>query len=108
MAVLKKIKGSTLMETLVATVLIVAIFMISSLILNNVFSNAVKNDKREISTKLNELMYLASHNKLVIPYGEEFKTWNISIELDTDKNGYLIKATNQKNRKQIERSIYEN
>ena len=96
------------METLVATVLIVVVFMISSMILNNVFSNTVTNDKRAIHTKLNELMYLASHDKLKVPYHEDFKAWDIIVELDTDKNHYLMLATNQKNNKQIERYIYAN
>ena len=108
MAVLKKIKASTFMETLVATVLIVVVFMISSIILNNVFSNTIKNDKREINTRLNELTYQISHNKLLIPYEEDFKSWSVSIELQKDKNNYLISATNQKNNQQIEKHLYEN
>lgn len=108
MVVLKKIKGSTLMETLVATVLIVVVFMISSMILNNVFSNTINNDQRAINTRLNELMYLASHHKLVIPFQEDFKAWDISIELEKDKSSYLIKAANQKSNRQIEKRIHEN
>ena len=41
MVVLKKIKASTLMETLVATVLIIVVFMAASMILNNMFLNAM-------------------------------------------------------------------
>ena len=60
MVVLKskyKIKGSTLMETLVATVVIVIIFMMASLILNNLFSNTIKNNTQSIDSYLNELQY---------------------------------------------------
>jgi len=96
------------METLVATVLIVVVFMISSMILNNVFSNTVTSDKRAIDTRLNELTYLASHDKLKVPYQEDFKAWNITAELGTDKNHYLMIATNQKNNRQIESYIYAN
>ncbi len=108
MVVLKKIKASTLMETLVATVLIVVVFMISSMILNNVFSNTITNDNREINARLNELRYLLSNNKLTIPFQEDFKSWSISIELQKDKNGYLISAIDQKNHKQIEKRLNEN
>ena len=41
MDVLKRIKGSTLMETLVATVLIVVVFMMASLTLNALFSTTI-------------------------------------------------------------------
>ena len=37
MALLKKIKAATLMETLVATVLIFVVFIMASAILNNLF-----------------------------------------------------------------------
>jgi predicted PurR-regulated permease PerM len=79
MAILKKIKGSTLMETLVATVLIVVIFMAASMILNTIFSNSIKNNTRDIDTYLNELQYLEENNKLQLPHQEEFGKWHISI-----------------------------
>ena len=44
MAVLKKIKASTLMETLIATVLVVVTFLLASMILNNLVSNAIQSD----------------------------------------------------------------
>ena len=58
MVILKKIKASTLMETLVASVLIVVVFMISSMILNNLFSNTIKSNTRAIEAHINELQYL--------------------------------------------------
>ena len=79
MVILKKIKASTLMETLVATVLIVVVFMISSMILNNIFSNSIKSNTREIDTYLNELEYLYKNEKLKLPYYDDFGDWKISI-----------------------------
>jgi peptidoglycan hydrolase CwlO-like protein len=106
MAILKKIKSSTLMETLVATVLIVVIFMISSMILNNVFANSINNDKRAIDTRLHELMYLASHDKLQLPYYGNFKLWDIDLTLDKINQRYQIKAIHQTNKQEIERHMY--
>ncbi len=53
MVVLKKIKAFTLMETLVATVLIVIVFMISSMLLNNLFYNSIKDNTIAIDAHLN-------------------------------------------------------
>ena len=74
------------METLVATVLIVVVFMLASLILNNVFSKTIKNNTNAIEAQLNELRYLQWHNQLEIPYYDDFGVWQISIEKLTNNN----------------------
>ena len=70
MAVLKKIKASTLMETLIATVLVVVTFLLASMILNNLVSNAVTSNTMAIDTHLIELQYLQQHQQLEMPYSE--------------------------------------
>lgn len=80
MVVLKKIKGSTLMETLVATVLIVVVFMLASMILNNLFSSSIKGDTRDVEAVLNELEYRYINNKVQVPYKADFNKWHISID----------------------------
>ena len=80
MVVLKKIKGSTLMETLIATVLIMVIFVVTSLILNNLFSNSIKNNKRGISAKLNEIEYLYFNHEISAPYYDDYEQWYIRLE----------------------------
>lgn len=86
MAILRKlnlgyrVKGSTLMETLVATVLIVIIFMLASMILNNLFSTTINNNTQAIENHITELQYLQQHNQIELPHTETFKDWNISIE----------------------------
>lgn len=89
MVVLKskyKIKGSTLMETLVATVVIVIIFMMASLILNNLFSNTIKNNTQSIDNYLNELQYKKQNNMLQLPYQEDYENWLINISKFEDSN----------------------
>lgn len=102
MVVLKKIKASTLMETLIATVLIVVVFMMSSMILNNLFSNVIKNDTRDIDAYMNELQYLYQNGKLEVPFREDYKEWQISVILFKENNiGHVqfesVHATAQKN-----------
>jgi len=110
MVVLKKIKASTLMETLVATVLIIVVFMIASMTLNNLFANSIKNSTSDIDAYLNELEYLYHNEKLVLPYHDAFAAWNISIVAikDTQNNTVLMNATHKNTKKTIETEIIEN
>ena len=115
MVVLKKlnldyrVKASTLLETLVASVLIVVVFMISSMILNNLFSNTVKNNTRQVDAHLNELQYLYQNDKLQLPYADDFEQWTISIEQATEfsKSFIVFEAINLETKKHIERELYE-
>lgn len=84
MDILKKIKASTLMETLVASVLILIVFMLSSLTLNHLFSNSIKNSTQEINVYLNELEYLYVTQQLQAPYNDTYKKWEITIQKNND------------------------
>lgn len=90
MVILKKLKASTLMETMVATVLIVVIFMFSSLILNSLFSAQVKGNLQPIKSHLDQLEYQYVNQKINLPYYEEWKTWDITISVA--KNMVQIEA----------------
>jgi hypothetical protein len=107
MAVLKRIKASTLMETLVATVLIVVIFMISSMLLNNLFSNSLKGRDDQMEEQLNQLVYAYGHGKLGLPYYEEMGDWALSATA-LNQNGtetIRFEATHQVSKKTIGKSI---
>lgn len=110
MVILKKIKASTLMETLVATVLIVVVFIISSMILNNVFSNSVKNSTTGIEEHLNELCYLYRHEKLIIPYQDDFNDWQISVifHKGSKTNNVVFEASNSNTHKNLTKTIRAN
>ncbi len=106
MAVLKKIQASTLMETLVATILIVLIFMIASMSLNNIFSNSIRYSTTDIEAYLNELEYLNINEKLLLPYNEAYKNWNISIDSERiDSDELLLTAINKKTQQIITKQI---
>lgn len=110
MAVLKKVNASTLMETLVASVLIVLVFMITSMILNNMFSNSIKNSTRDIDAHLNELEYLYKTEKLTIPYQDDHNNWQITIEATTENGSKSVQfeALNSTTNKNITKTIHEN
>lgn len=103
MALLIKIKGATLMETLVATVLIIVIFVISSMILNNLFSNTIASNTRTIQAQLNKIEYLYLNEKIILPYDEEIGNWQISVEKNNPDN-ISIQALNRVTKKQIQRT----
>ncbi|PRX57189.1 hypothetical protein [Flagellimonas meridianipacifica] len=79
MALLKKIPASTLMETLVATVLIVLVFMASSMILNNLFANSMRQDQNNIRQELLHLQYNYQNGLLEIPYQTRRGDWTIEV-----------------------------
>lgn len=108
MVVLKKIKGATLMETLVATVLIIIVFMMASMILNSIFSGTIKNNTRQVEAELNELKYLYYNNKLELPYVDELNDWEISVQHLKNENTIVFDATHIKTNKNIESVIREN
>lgn len=103
MVVLRKIKASTLMETLVATVLIIIIFILASFILNNVFSNTIKHKTRSVDAYLNELQYLYDNEKLELPHQETIDDWEIIVDEYAEGNVTIIEfeANNTKTNKVI-------
>ncbi|SHI86152.1 hypothetical protein [Aquimarina spongiae] len=79
MAILKKIRGATLIETLTASVLIIIVFMIASLSFNNIFNNHIKRDQSGINNRIKELHYLTIHQKIKLPYVEDYNDWEIQV-----------------------------
>lgn len=109
MLVLKRLKASSLMETLIATVLIMAIFILSSLILNNLFSNAIKSRTRGITARLNYVEYQVQHDHLQIPYVNEWADWSISVDREggSETGVFIFKAEQLKTERRIEQRSYE-
>lgn len=95
------------METLIATVLIMVIFIVSSLILNNLFSNSIKNNTRGITAKINEIEYLYKNGKITLPFYDDYGFWEIKFET-SDKSGLVnINATNTQTFKTVNKTIYK-
>lgn len=103
MVVLKKVKSATLIEALVATVLIVIIFIVASLVLNNLVLNTFSKNTHAIENRMNELEYDTQNNNLKLPYQENYKGWDISInfEKNSTKKILSILAVNSSSKKEI-------
>lgn len=91
MAVLKKIKAATLIETLVASAIIVIIFLIASISINNVFNSTVKSNDFELNNRVKEIKYLAKHNKLSLPFVDDTPKWEIYLEHSGDFATMFVK-----------------
>jgi len=106
MVILKKIKSATLVEVIVASVLIVIIFMIASIVLNNVMLNAFSKNTHPIENRLNELEYEQRNGMVKLPYKEKYKGWEIEIKTNylDSKQELIILAINEINNKQITRN----
>lgn len=105
MVVLKKVKSATLVEVIVASVLIVIIFMIASLVLNNLILNTFSKNTHPIETRLNELEYELQNDLIQLPYEENYKGWDVTIQVEktTSKENLLIQAINSHSEKEVTR-----
>ena len=81
MALLRKIKAATLMETLVATVLIVLVFMVASMVLNSLFASSIRANDKHVRAHLLRLQYEYQNGMLELPYHEAFDSWEIQVAL---------------------------
>ena len=105
--ILKKIKASTLMETMVATVLIVVIFMIASMLLNSIFSNAIKGNKNFVKEYLTELEYKVENQRIEIPFYDDFNDWEIAVVKNKKGTSYMLTAVHKETNEKIAIEIQE-
>ncbi|MGX7666049.1 hypothetical protein [Flavobacterium pedocola] len=103
MVLLRKIKSATLIEALLATALIVVIFVVASLILNNLLFSTFSKNTHGVETRMNELEYQLQSGKLVVPFTEEYKDWHIEIKEDGNlsKGFFVFKAVNNITEKEV-------
>ena len=103
----KKVMATTLVEVLVASVLIIIIFVIASLSLNNVFKSTIKNNTRVIEAELNKIQYLYQHQKISDKYQDDLGEWEFSISKQKENRAYLQAKNPQTNRIIIRELVYE-
>lgn len=101
MAILK-LSGSTLIETLTASVIIIIVFMIASFSFNNVLINSLRSDDFLLQNRLMELKYFGVKNKIQFPLYEEENYWIISAE-----KGEKLILLNIENKRNGKREIIE-
>lgn len=97
MVILKKIRAATLVESMIASVIIVVVFLIASLSLNNVFKSTVRFNDSNLQNRVKELRYLINNDKTTIPFYEENEQWDIAVE--REKNQLKLSVLNKKTSK---------
>lgn len=105
MVILKKVRAASLVEILVASVIIVAIFLIASMSVNNVFKGAILGNDDALQNRIKELNYLNKNEKIEIPFYEETDQWEITIEYSL--NQLYLKTTNKISSKELQIIIDE-
>jgi hypothetical protein len=100
MVVLKKIRASSLVETLTASVIIVVIFMIASFSFNNVFLNTIKSDDEQLTNRIQEIKYFTRYESIKFPFYEEREYWIISAEQKPD--AVYFEVQNLRNKKEMD------
>lgn len=97
------------METITASVIIIIVFAIASLTLNNVFSSTINNDTNQIENHLYKLEYQYVNNKVLIPYNVVIENWEIGIAKveENGTNWIVFKAVNTVTKKTVvKRRLY--
>ena len=95
------------METLVATVLIVIIFMVSSMVLNNIIARNVRQNSERVEERMNRLEYEYNHRAFQLPYQEDFESWEISVFDGSNENSpeVMVEALHVKTNKRLVKSL---
>jgi len=110
MVVLKKIRASTLMETLVATVLIIVIFTMASLVMNSLLGTSVSANTQPIRERMQELEYQYKNALISVPYIEDWKGYEITVEKAQLGRSSVIRleALTKDNKKTVTTYVVEN
>jgi len=105
--ILKKVHASTLVEVLVASVLIIVIFSMASLTLNTLFKSSVKANTTVIENELNKLYYLYQYEKIDNNYKADFSHWELSILKQKENTfyGMILQAKNSQTNKIITKKL---
>lgn len=69
-----------MIETIIASVIIVLVFSMAILILHAVFKHKISNNTSHLNNHIYELEYRIQHKNIVIPYQETFENWEITIQ----------------------------
>lgn len=86
-----QVKGSSLIETLIATIIVMIVFGIAMMSVTNILENTVKNSTSAIDIELNKLMYQYHHDLIKVPDTIDYGLWKVDVK--TVKEGTLTYVT---------------
>lgn len=99
-----KVKSSSLIETVVATVIIIVVFTIASLTLTTVMSGITKSNTFKVQNRLDFLFYKIDNEQLELPYEENYDQFTLELfPLDEeDIKSVILKATHKEGKVKLE------
>lgn len=100
MDVLMKVKASSILENLVASIIVLVVFSIAGTSVNQIFESNVNQRDFKFDNRVKEIEYLIINNQLQTPYEfeEKGKTANFStkgnlMNIKVQKRGKTIQKT---------------
>ena len=105
-----RVKASSITETIVATTIIIIVFTIAILSLNNVLQNIIENDTSAVERRINELIYKSQYEKIITSDSYEEGDWIVSLAKEKQNNVdfIVIEALNRKTKRKLVKSIIYN
>ncbi|QTE21147.1 hypothetical protein [Polaribacter cellanae] len=106
----KRVIASSLTEVIVATSILLLVFGIAVITLNNIMVNTVQNDTQNLETKIEKMMYQYNNNQLKIPSTYKDKDELVSIEKIKIDGVFFIEFSikNAGIKKEITKRIFAN
>lgn len=103
----KKVKASSITETIAATSIIIIVFTIAVFSINNVLKNRVESDTSEIEREIQKIAYQNRYEKIETPNVLDIGNWLLHVS-KTKKESVsvlLFEATNKLSKKKVTKTI---
>ena len=85
-----KIKASSLTEVIVATTILLVVFAITLVTLNNNMTSSVQKDTGAMETKIEKLIYEYKNNQLTVPISYVEDNFIITIQKVTENKNQFV------------------
>ena len=104
---IKKVSASSLVETLIATVVIMIVFGIAMATVSNILERTVRSNSRFIENELTRLEYFYQNGQVKVPSQMEIQNWTVDIDLEKEGNidFVVFTAKHKINSKQKSRKV---
>lgn len=99
MFVLKKVKGGSMVEVIVAAVIVLLVFGIASATLNNIYYSSFKLNKSQLNYQLEKHFYLMKNNAVKIPSIQVFDSFELQLSQENEQ--YRIEVVSLDSRKTV-------
>ena len=82
----KKVKASSLTEVIVATSILLLVFGIALLTLNNIMTNTLRSNTNSLDTELEKIIYQYRNQQIKIPFYSKDEKYLINGQKITENN----------------------